>query len=119
MNELLKAAMQAEIAAASSAEARGDVSATFMHLSRAHIISQRDTGAHVRVHWLMLRAGIRTRDWHEALGQLPRIVAAGLFSRVWVPPGNTGRSNVSALKPMPLPDDLRDLFARASDGHTR
>lgn len=118
MNELLKSAMDAEIAAASSADARGDPAATFEHLSRAHIISQRYTAAHVRVHWLMLKAGIRTRDWREAVGQLPRIVAAGLFSRVWVPPGNTGRSNVSALKPMPLPDDLRDLFARAQEARS-
>jgi hypothetical protein len=45
-------------------------------------------------------------------GQLSRIFAASIFSRIWVPVGNTGRANVSAMKPMPMPDDLRILFER-------
>jgi hypothetical protein len=28
-----------------------------------------------------------------------------------MPWGNNGRSNVSAFKPMPIPDDLQDLLA--------
>jgi hypothetical protein len=59
----------------------------------------------------MLVAGWRQRDWREVVGQLPRMLASILFSRVWVPLGNTGRARVSALKPMPVPEDLRDLVA--------
>jgi hypothetical protein len=67
------------------------------------------TGRHTYVHWLMLVAGWRQRDYREVGGQIPRILASLLFSRLWVPRGNTGRARVSALKPMPVPEDLRDL----------
>ena len=50
------------------------------------------------------------RDRREVFGQLKRMVAAAIFSRLWVPPGNTGRANVSAVEPMPIPDDLRRLL---------
>lgn len=98
--------------AASAATARGDAGAAFHHLERAHILSQRHTGQHVRVHWLMLRLGASERDWREVLGQSSRIVAAAVFSRIWVPIGNTGRANVSAMKPMPVPDDLRRILTQ-------
>jgi hypothetical protein len=65
---------------------------------------------HVHVHWLMLRLGGSTGAWREVVGQSTRIVAAAVFSRIWVPIGNTGRAHVSALKPMPVPDDLRSLL---------
>jgi Protein of unknown function (DUF3703) len=82
----------------------------FVHLERAHVLAQRMTLRHIHVHGLMLLAGLHRRDWREVAGQLPRIVASALFSRLWVPPGNTGRARVSAFKPMPVPEDLRHLF---------
>lgn len=82
----------------------------FVHLERAHVLAQRMTGRHIHVHWLMLVAGARHGDWREVLGQLPRMLAALFFSRLWVPRGNTGRARVSALKPMPVPADLRHLI---------
>ncbi len=42
---------------------------------------------------------------------MPRILAALLFSRIWVPIGNTGRARVSAFQPMPVAEDLRSLLA--------
>jgi hypothetical protein len=83
----------------------------FVHLERAHILAQRMTGMHFYVHWLMLVAGLRQRDYREALGQLPRMAASLLFSRLWIPVGNTGRARVSALRPMPIPEDLRQFFS--------
>lgn len=44
------------------------------------------------------------------VGQTTRIVAAALFSRIWVPEGNTGGANVRATLPMPIPDDLRVIL---------
>ena len=81
----------------------------FVHLERAHVLAQRMTGRQTFIHWRMLAAGLRRGDLREAVGQVPRIVASILFSRVWVPRGNNGRSRVSAFKPMPVPDDLRHL----------
>jgi hypothetical protein len=107
MNGTLRAAFDAELKAAAAAARVGKTEAAFHHLERAHILSQRHTREHVRVHWLMLRLGASAGAWREVLGQSTRIVAAALFSRIWVPIGNTGRANVSALKPMPIPGDLR------------
>lgn len=108
MNDELLAAFDAELAAAQAAA--GDHQKVLHHLSRAHILSQRYTWPHVRVHWLMLKAGWRARDAREVFGQTTRIVAAALFSRVWVPVGNIGLASVSAIKPMPVPEDLRRLL---------
>ncbi len=85
--------------------------ACFAHLERAHVLAQRSTGKHTYVHWLMLVAGQRQRDYREVVGQVPRILASLLFSKLWVPQGNTGRARVSALRPMSVPEDLRHLFS--------
>jgi hypothetical protein len=110
MNPILLKTYRAELDAADAAITEGRVEAAFRHLERAHILGQRDTGGHVRVHWLMLQLGASIGDWREVVGQALRIVAAALFSRIWVPLGNTGRANVSAMKPMPIPEDLRGLL---------
>jgi hypothetical protein len=106
----LQRAIDVEIAKALQAYRRSAFDDAFRHLERAHILSQRLTVRHVQVHWLMLKHGITTRRPREVVGQLVRIVAAALFSRIWVPPGNTGGANVNAMRPMPIPDDLRRLL---------
>lgn len=110
MNLALRNAYEAELRAANTATVGGNVEVAFHHLERAHILSQRSTSEHVHVHWLMLRLAASVGAWREMIGQSKRIVAAAVFSRIWVPIGNTGRANVSAIKPMPVPDDLRALL---------
>lgn len=100
-----------EISLADAALQRRDHGACFAHLERAHVLAQRQTLRHTRVHWLMLRAGLSRGDCREVVGQVPRMIASVLFSRIWIPVGNTGRARVNALKPMPVPDDLRDLVS--------
>lgn len=90
----------------------GDFSEAFRHFERAHILGQRRTGLHVRAHVAMLKVAWRRRDSREIAGQLSRVVAAAVFSRIWVPEGNTGGANVSAVKPMPIPDDLQEILKR-------
>jgi hypothetical protein len=120
MDTRLRAAFDGEIATAAEARRQGDAARAFRHLERAHILGQRSTTAHVRVHWLMLRHGIATRQPREVAGQVARIMAAALFSRIWVPAGNTGGANVSAMRPMPVPEDLREWLeppdTQARDG---
>ena len=89
---------------------RNDSDAAYAWLERAHILSQRMPLRHAESHWLMLRAGWQARDWREVAGQLPRILAVLIFSRIWVPLGNTGRARVSAFQPMPLSDELKRLL---------
>lgn len=102
-------AYQQEVDQADQALRRGDVETAFRHLERAHVLAQRRAGRHTFIHWRMLTAGLRRGDVREAVGQVPRIVASILFSRLWVPRGNSGRARVSAFKPMPVPTDLRHL----------
>lgn len=110
MKDRLRQALRAELEAARERETRGDLAAAFARLERAHILSQRYAWAHAAVHLRMLRVGWKRREPREVLGQATRTIAALLFSRLWVPLGNTGGANVSALRPMPLPDDLRHLL---------
>jgi hypothetical protein len=100
-----------EITLAADALRRRDHGICFAHLERAHVLAQRRPLRHTRVHWLMLRAGLSQADCREVVGQVPRMIASVLFSRIWVPIGNTGRARVNALQPMPIPDDLRDLVS--------
>lgn len=88
----------------------------FQWLERAHILTQRQPVQHARSHWLMLVLGWQTGDYREVAGQIPRIFAALLFSKIWVPIGNTGRSRISAFKPMQIPEELQSLLA--DDEHT-
>lgn len=110
MDQLVSAAYTTEISLAQTAFQNGDYSKCFYHLERAHILGQRSTVKHTYAHWLMFRVGVQQGDFREILGQVPRMLASLLFSRIWVPVGNTGRSRVPAMKVMPIPDDLRHLL---------
>lgn len=115
MNHALREAYETELAAAAAARRAGNTEMAFHHLARAHILGQRHTLRHVHAHWLMLKLGASAGAWGEVAGQLSRIVAAAVFSRIWIPEGNTGRADVSALKPMPIPDDLLRLLEADGD----
>lgn len=86
-------------------------------LERAHIISQRALGPHMRVHSIMVGYALHLRDGREVVGQLARLALAPLGSLTGrIPFGNTGRSNVSAFQPMALPEDLRSVLD-GQEGH--
>ncbi len=111
MEKNVSTAYDAEISLALKALQDREHSQCFYHLERAHILGQRSTTRHTYAHWLMFRVGLRQRDCKEALGQIPRMLASIVFSRIWVPSGNTGRSRVPATKVMPIPADLRHLVS--------
>jgi hypothetical protein len=111
MSPGVRTAFADEMQRAAAARNSGDLDTAFHHLERAHILGQRSTWLHLRSHVAMLRIGWQRRDTRELIGQFTRLVAAALFSRIWVPVGNTGGANVSALRPMPLPEDLQRLLA--------
>ena len=114
MSPALRAAFADELQLAAIALNAGDHATAFRHFERAHILGQRDTWMHLRSHVGMLRVGWQRRDIRELFGQLTRLLAAALFSRIWVPVGNTGGANVSALRPMQIPEDLQRLLANGS-----
>lgn len=84
-----------EIAIADSSIDKGDLKAAFEHLERAHVLGQSITYEHTRVHWRMLKLGIRMKDVREILGQLIRILGASTKTPFGIyPTGNTGGSDV-------------------------
>lgn len=116
MNPAIRRAYDTELQAARAATSAGNADLAFHHLERAHILAQRWTLEHVETHWLMLRLGASTGAWREVAGQVKRMLAAAVFSRIWVPLGNTGRAHVSAMKPMPVPADLQDVLGGGRPG---
>lgn len=107
---MLAAAIETELQQGRRLLAGGAVTAAFRHFERAHVLSQRRTWDHLRSHAWMWRAGWQRRDARELRGQTLRLLAALLFSWLWVPEGNTGGADVSALRPMPVPEDLRAIL---------
>ncbi|HEX7168072.1 MAG TPA: DUF3703 domain-containing protein [Acidimicrobiales bacterium] len=109
----IEAAWTAERGQARAARAAGDQAAEWRHLERAHILSQPLAWPHLVTHAAMFAAAWRRRDARELAGQAARLLLAvpGSVSGRY-PVGNTGGADVSAFRPMPIPDDLRSLLAR-------
>ncbi len=100
-----------EIAEAERLSATGDAAGAFRHLERAHVLGQASTYQHTRVHWLMLKHGLRERDTKEIAGQVLRIGGAATKTPLGIyPKGNTGGANVDPLKPMPIEEDLAEIL---------
>ena len=97
---------------AAEARRRGDLKEAWRLLERAHVIGQEWIAPHLRSHWEMLRLGWFMGDGREVVGQLLRL--ALVIPGTWLgrlPLGNTGGANVNPFRPLPLPDDLRQLLA--------
>jgi len=56
--------------------------------------------------------GIKTNNAKEVIAQVFRIMASLLFTLIWVPTGNTGGTNISPIKPIPIRKELRDYFSK-------
>ena len=110
MKAAIKTAFGQEMSLARDAYKRDQLDEAFRLLERAHILGQRYFTTHFITHWWMLKVGWQRRDAREVRGQLLRLPAALLLSRLWVPLGNTGGANVSPVQPMPIADDLRELM---------
>lgn len=110
----IRDSVQSELDAAAAHEARGEPITAFTHLERAHVLGQASTIEHVRVHWAMLHWALRQGLPGDAFGQAWRIAAAALKTWLgWLPVGNTGGSQVSGFRPMPVPPDLQRLIEAA------
>ncbi|WP_027872482.1 DUF3703 domain-containing protein [Spongiibacter marinus] len=109
--------IELELVRARQAEAFGDAVTGFRHLENAHVLGQESTRWHVKVHWLMFRWGLRQRDRREVVGQIIRIIGAAALTAIkGVPIGNTGGSNISPVKPLPIKPELEAIIAKAKAG---
>ncbi len=112
--KLLDKYINEEISMADERSAVGDLTASFSHLERAHVLGQASTYDHLRVHWRMFKLAFRMHSPREIWGQLVRIIGAATKTPFGIyPRGNTGGSNVWFFKSMPVPNDLRDMLNKA------
>ncbi len=103
-----------ELAKALKARHKGDYSQEFIHLEHAHVLGQNSTYWHTKIHCLMFAWARRQADKKEYIGQLLRI--AGAVSKAAmgaVPQGNTGGSDISPFKSLPLRERHARAIARA------
>ena len=112
MHAELRRAYDREMQAATKLYDGGNLEKAFFHLERAHILGQSFAFSHARTHWWMLKIGWKRRDLTEITGQIVRILGAVLFSRVWVPVGNTGGAHVPPFTSMPIPEEFQSLLKR-------
>lgn len=111
MKEKLKWAFSKEMTKAKDLYSRKEYRSCFYHLERAHILGQLNVTTHTLSHFWMLKVGLRTRDVKEVIGQLVRLPLGIIGSLVGVvPTGNTGGSNVSAIKSMDISDELQKIL---------
>lgn len=87
-----------------------DFKKSFYHLENAHILGQKHVWRHTLSHYWMLVYGVKTKSSKETIGQFFRIIASLLFTLIWVPKGNTGGTNISPVKPIPIRKELRRYF---------
>lgn len=111
MTPIHAAAIEQEFALASALMLQGNFSAAFTHLERAHVLGQTRVLPHVRSHWQMLKLEFARRRPLAVLGQGVRLVLAALGSAAGiVPTGNTGGTDVSMFRRMPIDPQLAALM---------
>ena len=109
--EKIRPHIETELNQAVLLEAENDLATAFRHLERAHILGQKDTYWHVKIHQEMLAFATRHKDAREMAGQLLRIVGAASKTPLgFYPTGNTGGANVSPIQPMPIPANLQAIL---------
>ncbi len=110
----VSAYVETELSNAKKHGSAGNPLQEFTHLERAHVLGQESTYWHVKVHVLMLSWAVRNGSVREAIGQFVRIIGAATKTVFGlVPQGNTGGTNVSPFKKMPIEQDLAALIKKA------
>jgi hypothetical protein len=108
---VLKHLYESEIYAARNLIVAGDLDGAFKRLEIAHVLGQRHVLRHVETHWLMLKIGVKRNSAREIVGQVLRIVIGAIGSCIGVVPiGNTGGTNISMFRRLPIPFELKRLL---------
>ena len=104
-----------ELESARIALSQGDSKSAFTHLENAHVLGQASTKWHTITHYRMLVWAISERDARELIGQVLRLLGAIVITPFGlIPLGNTGGSNVSPFKPMPIQEEHLRVIDEAS-----
>lgn len=109
-NQLLKKEFYIQLALGREALKKKHLKNAFYHFENAHILGQKHIIRHTISHYWMLIFGIKSKSIKEITGQFFRIVASLLFTLIWVPEGNTGGTNISPIKIIPIRKELKKYF---------
>jgi len=109
-NELLKTEFHKQLKSGREALHLKKHTIAFYHFENAHILGQKHLWRHTISHYWMFVFGIKTQNTKEIIGQIFRILASLLFTLIWVPKGNTGGTNISPIKPIPIRKELKKYF---------
>lgn len=110
-NAKLRFAFAREISLGQELIASGNLERAFEHLERAHVLGQTFVGPHSKAHWLMLMLELRRRRIGAAFGQVVRLLLGVIGSAVGVVPvGNTGGSDISMFRRLPIAPDLQNII---------
>jgi hypothetical protein len=111
VNPLHKEAFQREMTSARHLIRERRLDEAFACLERVHVLGQEYVSSHVLSHWHMFRVERRRHEPKAALGQVMRIVLGALGSAVGsVPTGNTGGTDISMFKRMPIDPKLMSIM---------
>jgi hypothetical protein len=109
-NQLLKSAFYHQLKLGKIALNKENYKVSFYHFENAHILGQKHVSRHTISHYWMLLLGIKSKNIKEIIGQIVRIIASILCTFIWVTKGNTGGSNISPIKRMPIRKELKKYF---------
>jgi hypothetical protein len=114
MPESLRPYFERELKSYYSSLQENKLHQAWRHLEKAHVIGQAYPFQHTYVHWKMLQFGIKIKSLKEVVGQVPRLLIGGIKSFVGnIPVGNTGGANIPPLKPLPIEQEIMEIFERA------
>lgn len=109
-NQKLKSEFKNQLNIVKVALAKKQYKTAFYHLENAHILGQNNLYRHTLSHYYMLIFGLKTKNRKEIFGQILRVFASILFTLIWVPKGNTGGTNISPVKIIPIRKELKKYF---------
>ncbi|MES2535737.1 MAG: DUF3703 domain-containing protein [Pseudomonadota bacterium] len=111
MNARQKEFYESEISAARKLIAEGKIDDAFSRLEVAHVLGQHHVLPHVKSHWLMLKIGVKRRSAYQVFGQAVRMMVGAIGSAVGiVPAGNTGGTNISMFRRLPIAPELNKIL---------
>lgn len=114
MPNSLRPYFEAELRAYYASLQENKLQQAWLHLEKAHVIGQAYPFQHSYVHWRMLQFGIKIKSLKEVTGQIPRLLVGGIKSFVGkIPVGNTGGANIPPLKPLPIQQEIIEIFEKA------
>jgi hypothetical protein len=102
-NQAVKPHINSKLKDYRDAISNSDERQAFAALEDAHVIGQHTTYYHCLIHYKMLQHALRDKDWRAIFGQIIRIIGAATKTAIGlIPTGNTGGTNISPFKRLPI-----------------